>query len=110
MGIQDQVSGKVIGSNPDATKSLNSNLANPYCWEFDVNDADFCCGGVNTGSGAPLNKAWLLYSPSSQGKPPRTNCSNVKPQLASTNFNAVATANVGLTELLQSNFQDRNLE
>jgi hypothetical protein len=104
MGIQGQVNGSVPGSDKSASASLRSTLAHPYCWEYDVNDADFCCGGPKTSPGAPQDKAFLFYSPSSQGKPARSNCSSVKPKMASTNFNAIATADVSLAELLQSQF------
>lgn len=46
----------------------------------------------------------MLFSPSSQGRPPRSNCSEIKPALRATNFNAVATAAVSLTQLLASRF------
>ena len=39
----------------------------------------------------------VFYSPSSQGKPPDKNCSGVSPPLGVTNFNGVASADVGLS-------------
>ena len=85
------------GDNTATT--LRRTTEHPECWEFDVNDADFCC---QRGSGAPDNVAYLLYSPSSQGTPPLRNCSSLG--LRSPNFNGVASANVSLSDLLQSRF------
>ena len=63
-----------------------------------------CCGGPLTAPGAPTDKAWVLFSPSSQGAPPHRNCSSVNPALATTNFNGIASANTSLTALLASRF------
>jgi hypothetical protein len=104
MGLLDQANGSVPSSDQNASASLRSTLNHPYCWEFDVNDADFCCGGPKTSPGAPQDKAYVFYSPSSQGNPVRSNCSFVKPKMTSTNFNAIATTNVSLWQLLQSRF------
>ena len=65
---------------------------------------DMCCGGPLTAPGAPTDRAYLLYSPSSQGRPPLSNCSGITPALRSTNFNGIATAAVSLTKLLASRF------
>ena len=101
MGMQAQVDdGAAAGGD---ARTLRAVLDNPYCWEYDVNDADFCCGGARTAPGAPLNKSYVLYSPSSQGNKPRANCSALG--LAHTGFNGLATADVGLTSLLSSRFQ-----
>ena len=70
-----------------------------------MNDSDMCCGGPLTAPGAPQDKAWVLFSPSSQGKPPRENCSAITPALADTNFNGIASANTSLTKLLASRFK-----
>ena len=75
------------------------------CWEQDVNDSDMCCGGPLTAPGAPQDKAWVLFSPSSQGAPPHSNCSGIKPPLEKTNFNGIASANTSLTKLLASRFK-----
>jgi hypothetical protein len=88
----------------DPHGTLSSDLAHGACWDHNSNDADFCCGGRRTGGGAPLNRAWVFYSPSSQGKGPDANCSKVEPALSATAFNAVASANVSLNELLASYF------
>ena len=87
-----------------AAASLRSTLAHPECWEYDVNDSDMCCGGPLTAPGAPQQKAWVLYSPSSQGRKPFQNCSHITPPLSETNFNGVASANTSLTALLASRF------
>ena len=87
----------------EGAATLKSVLAHPDCWLADVSDSDFCCGGPKTAPGAP-EAAFLMYSVSSQGKPPKAACSGVRPRLAATNFNAIATANVSLTALLSSHF------
>ena len=91
----------------DKAGVLKADLEHAECWDHNSNDADFCCGGLTTGGGAPLNVAWVFYSASSQGKPPDAtpNCSRVYPKLAVTNVNAIATANVGLGTLLSSYFK-----
>ena len=71
-------------------------------------DSDMCCGGAETSPGfaeAMGATAFVLYSSSSQGRPPLKNCSVIRPALAATNFNGVATANVTLTALLASQFE-----
>ena len=99
LGIAQQAMGA-----GEAAASIVSNLDHPECWEDDVNDSDMCCGGPLTAPGAPADKAFVLFSPSSQGAPPHANCSHIRPALAETNFNGIATANVSLTALLASRF------
>lgn len=97
LGLDAQRSG--VGVDKAAASMLRTVLENPFCWEFDVNDADFCCA---QGSGAPTDVAYIFYSPSSQGTKPRPNCSHLG--LTSTDFNGVGVANTSLTKLLQSRF------
>ena len=87
-----------------AAKQMRTVLAHPECWESFVNDADMCCGGPLTAPGAPTDKAFVLYSPSSQGRPALKNCSTSLAHMA-TDFNGVATADVSLTKLLSSRFK-----
>ena len=89
LGIRQQAAGSVP-STPEhkrAAAAMKSTLAHPECWEKDVNDSDMCCGGPLTAPGAPQDKAWVLFSPSSQGSPPHPNCSTITPPLEKTNFN-----------------------
>ena len=81
LGLAQQAAGRMPASKEHAAAaaSLRSVLAHPECWEFDVNDADMCCGGPLTAPGAPRDKAYLLFSPSSQGRKPRANCSAIRP-------------------------------
>ena len=95
------------GPGAAAAATLRSDLAHPECWEGYVNDADMCCGGPLTAPGAPTDRAYVLFSPSSQGKAPDRNCSTITPKLATTNFNGIASANTSLTELLASRFPGR---
>jgi len=85
-------------SHVERAASMNSSLANPQCWEKDVNDSDMCCGGPLTAPGAPKDRAWVLFSPSSQGAPPHSNCSAITPRLESTNFNGAETASPSAVE------------
>jgi hypothetical protein len=89
LGMREQASGNFprTAEHKQAAASMNSSLANPQCWEKDVNDSDMCCGGPLTAPGAPQDRAWVLFSPSSQGSPPHSNCSTITPQLEKTNFN-----------------------
>jgi hypothetical protein len=102
LDMEAQVNGKTPGSDQKAAANLRNVLANPYCWEFNVNDADFCCGSKETAPGAPLNKSYVLYSPSSQGAKALDNCTALG--LRSTDFNGIAMADVSLTQLLSSRF------
>eukprot|EP00039_Didymoeca_costata_P022661 m.4938 g.4938 ORF g.4938 m.4938 type:complete len:285 (+) comp3143_c0_seq1:456-1310(+) len=77
---------------------LKSNLEHPGCWDHYSNDADFCCQ-----EGLPHNVSYIFYSASSQGHPPDKNCSHI--QLANTNFNNIAVANVSLSTLLSTYFE-----
>ena len=107
LGIRQQATGDVpaTAEHQRVAASLRSTVAHPSCWEKDVNDADMCCGGPLTAPGAPQSKAWVLFSPSSQGAPPHSNCSGINPPLEKTNFNGIASANTSLTKLLASRFK-----
>ena len=89
LGIRQQAAGSFpnTAEHKQAAAAMKSTLAHPECWEKDVNDSDMCCGGPLTAPGAPQDKAWVLFSPSSQGSPPHSNCSTITPSLEKTNFN-----------------------
>jgi len=110
LGIREQAAGTNPASAEHATAAavLRQNLAHPECWEFFVNDADFCCGGPATGGGAPAATAFVWYSPSSQGHGVHKNCTALPgPDMTATDFNGVATANTSLSRLLASRFGAR---
>ena len=108
MNIAAQAKGEAPATleHKAAAKRLRAIVSHPQCWESFVNDADMCCGGPLTAPGAPTDKAFVLYSPSSQGAPALKNCSTSLAHMA-TDFNGVATADVSLTKLLASRFTKR---
>ena len=91
-----------------ATKTGNTDSIVSFLLCSPRSDSDMCCGGALTSPGfaeAMGSVAFVLYSPSSQGRSPLKNCSVIRPPLGVTNFNGVATANVTLTTLLGSHFE-----
>lgn len=67
-------------------------MSDPADWDWNSNDADVCCHGVDPSVGS-----WLIWGASTQGRAP-------KPPATHAQTNVVGFANVTLAELLSSFF------